>query len=132
MNDEMLAGVSARFFREAGPREHPNRLVISVPVSGRAAGDADRLGNNTGVRPIAVPAIDDDHARLATIVAITRGQADAPRASSAGPLGLAFRLLSRLGLFRAFVEHERLSIPSQRSYGDPPWPCPSADTGFER
>jgi diacylglycerol O-acyltransferase len=109
VNDVMLAGVVGALQSAMRARgEHPNRLVISVPISGRAAATADRLGNNTGVRPIAVPAIDDDQARLATIVAITRGQADAPRASSAGPLGVAFRLLSRLGLFRAFVEHQRL------------------------
>jgi diacylglycerol O-acyltransferase / wax synthase len=88
--------------------EHPSRLVVSVPVSGRAAASADRMGNNTGVRPIAVPAIDDDHDRLTAIAALTSAQSQTPRASSAGPLGVAFRLLSRFGLFRAFVEHQRL------------------------
>ena len=109
MNDVMLAAVSGALLSAMRARgENPSRLVISVPISGRGAGDANRLGNNTGVRPVAVPAITDDHARLAAIIALTRAQAGAPRASSAGPLGLAFRLLSRLGLFRAFVEHQRL------------------------
>jgi WS/DGAT/MGAT family acyltransferase len=109
VNDVMLAAVSGALFSAMRVRgEHPSRLVISVPVSGRGAATADRMGNDTGVRPIAIPAIADDHARIATIVALTRAQAEAPRASSAGPLGLAFRLLSRLGLFRAFVDHQRL------------------------
>jgi diacylglycerol O-acyltransferase / wax synthase len=47
-------------------------------------------------------------ARLAAITASTRRNLTLPRASSAGPLGLAFRALSRLGLFRLFVEHQRL------------------------
>ena len=109
VNDVMLAAVVGALQSAMRLRgEHPNRLVISVPISGRSAATADRLGNNTGVRPVAVPVIDDDQARLAAIVTLTRAQADAPRASSAGPLGTAFRLLSRLGLFRAFVEHQRL------------------------
>ena len=109
VNDVMLAGVSGALLSAMRARdEHPSRLVISVPVSGRGAASADRLGNDTGVRPIAVPAIDDDHARLIRIVALRRAQAEAPRASSAGPLGVAFRLLSRFGLFRIFVDHQRL------------------------
>ena len=110
VNDVMLAAVSGALLAAMGVRgEHPNRLVISVPISGRGkAGQTGHLGNNTGVRPIAVPAIVDDHARLTEIVALTHAQVDAPRASSAGPLGLAFRLLSRFGLFRVFVDHQRL------------------------
>ena len=68
----------------------------------------DRLGNNTGVRPIAVPTLVDDHARLAAIISLTRASRELARASSAGPLGLAFRVLSRLGLFQPFINHQRL------------------------
>jgi WS/DGAT/MGAT family acyltransferase len=109
VNDVMLAAVSGALLTAMRTRgEDPSRLVISVPISGRRAGETDRLGNHTGVRPIAVPAILDDHFRLATIVALTRAQAATPRATSAAPLGLVFRLLRRLGLFRVFVEHQRL------------------------
>ena len=66
------------------------------------------LGNNTGVRPIAVPTLADDNARLAEIIALTRTNRELARASSAGPLGLAFRTLSRLRLFQTFIEHQRL------------------------
>jgi WS/DGAT/MGAT family acyltransferase len=109
VNDVILAACSGALFAALAARgEHPSMLVISVPVSGRRTADADQLGNDTGVRPIAVPNISDDRTRLAHIVALTSTRAALPRASSAAPLGAVFRLLSRLGLFRVFVEHQRL------------------------
>ena len=109
VNDIVLAAVTGALFKVLAARgEHPERLVVSVPVSGRRSTTTDRLGNDTGVRPIAVPAIADDHARLAKIITMTRSNAALERASSAVPLGLAFRGLSRLGLFNLFVEHQRL------------------------
>jgi hypothetical protein len=97
----MLDGLHAR-------GERPGRLVVSVPVSGRAPADAGSLGNDTGVRPIVVPAVTDDAGRLAAIVAATAAARRTARASSAAPLGLAFRLLHRTGLFRLFIRHQRL------------------------
>jgi diacylglycerol O-acyltransferase len=109
VNDVILAACSGALFAASAARgEDPSQVVISVPVSGRRAASTGRLGNVTGVRPIVVPNISDDRARLARIVALTSAQAALPRASSAAPLGAAFRLLSRLGLFRVFVEHQRL------------------------
>ena len=109
VNDIVLAAVTGALFKVLADRgEHPTQLVVSVPVSGRRSTTTDRLGNDTGVRPIAVPALADDHMRLAKIITMTRSSAALQRASSAVPLGLAFRGLSRLGLFRLFVEHQRL------------------------
>jgi diacylglycerol O-acyltransferase / wax synthase len=109
VNDVVLAAVTGASFKILAARgDHPARLVVSVPVSGRRSTTTDRLGNDTGVRPIAVPALADDHARLAKIINMTGSAAALQRASSAVPLGLAFRGLSRLGLFRLFVEHQRL------------------------
>jgi diacylglycerol O-acyltransferase / wax synthase len=109
VNDIVLAAVTGALFKVLADRgEHPTQLVVSVPVSGRRSTTTDRLGNDTGVRPIAVPALVDDHARLAKIITMTRSNATLQRASSAVPLGLAFRGLSRLGLFRMFVDHQRL------------------------
>jgi diacylglycerol O-acyltransferase / wax synthase len=109
VNDVVLAAVTGALFKILAARgDHPARLVVSVPVSGRRSTTIDRLGNDTGVRPIAVPALADDHARLAKIITMTRSAAGVQRASSAVPLGIAFRGLSRLGLFRLFVEHQRL------------------------
>jgi hypothetical protein len=109
VNDVVLAAVTGALITELRARgEHPARLVVSVPVSGRSSATADRLGNNTGVRPIAVPTLADDNARLAEIISLTRTTRELARASSAGPLGLAFRALSRPGLFQTFIEHQRL------------------------
>ena len=108
VNDVVLAVTGALITELRARGEHPARLVVSVPVSGRSSAAADRLGNNTGVRPIAVPTLADDNARLAEIISLTRTSRELARASSAGPLGLAFRTLSRLGLFQTFIEHQRL------------------------
>ena len=69
VNDVVLAAVTGALITELRARgEHPARLVVSVPVSGRPSATADRLGNNTGVRPITVPTLADDNARLAEII----------------------------------------------------------------
>lgn len=110
VNDVVLAAVTgamAEVLRARG--ERPQNLVVSVPVAGRSAADARTLGNNTGVRPIAVPVTADDRARLAAIVAVTSAARGSPaRAASAVPLGVVFRALHRTGLFRFFIEHQRL------------------------
>jgi diacylglycerol O-acyltransferase / wax synthase len=106
VNDVVLAAVTGALLETLCARgEHPGRLIVSVPVSGRPSAGPDRLGNNTGVRPVAVPAIADDVSRLAAIVATTHEQRQSPvRAASAGPLGAVFRLLHRTGLFQLFIE----------------------------
>jgi diacylglycerol O-acyltransferase / wax synthase len=109
VNDVVLAAVTGALLGLLAERgEHPPGLVVSVPISARARTDADHLGNQTGVRPVEIPAIRDDQARLRSIVALTRAAAGTPRASSAAPLGFAFRLIARLGLFAWFVDHQRL------------------------
>jgi diacylglycerol O-acyltransferase / wax synthase len=123
VNDVVLAAVTGALFKVLAARgEHPARLVVSVPVSGRRSTTTDRLGNDTGVRPIAVAALADDHARLAKIITLTRSDAALQRASSAVPLGLAFRGLSRLGLFRLFIEHQRLVNTFQTNLRGPAEP----------
>jgi diacylglycerol O-acyltransferase len=110
VNDVVLSAVTGALLTVLRARgEHPEHLIVSVPVSGRATADPDRLGNNTGVRPIVVPALADDENRLAAVVAVTREQRQSPaRAASARPLGTLFRVLHRTGLFRLFIEHQRL------------------------
>jgi hypothetical protein len=109
VNDVVLAAVTGAMLDGLHARgERPGRLVVSVPVSGRAPADAGSLGNDTGVRPIVVPAVTDDAGRLAAIVAATAAARRTVRASSAAPLGLVFRALHRAGLFRLFIRHQRL------------------------
>jgi WS/DGAT/MGAT family acyltransferase len=110
VNDVVLAAVTGALTSLLARRgENPERLVVSVPVSDRAGTDPDHLGNHTGVRPVAIPLVADDWTRLHTVGAITRAAAvGSSRASSAGPLGVAFRLLARLGLFSWFIGHQHL------------------------
>lgn len=106
----MVAAVTGAMLAVLRARgERPGRLVVSVPISGRRTATADRLGNVTGVRPVSVPAIVDDEDRLTRIVAATSAaHGQSARASSGGPLGLAFRALGRLGMFRLFIDHQRM------------------------
>jgi diacylglycerol O-acyltransferase / wax synthase len=109
VNDVVLTAVTGALLATLrGRSEHPDQLVVSVPVSGRTSTTTGRLGNNIGVRPIAVPAVADDAARLAEIIRLTRANRHLVRASSAGPLGAVFRGLSRIGLFQSFIAHQRL------------------------
>jgi diacylglycerol O-acyltransferase / wax synthase len=109
VNDVVLAAIAGALMRLLAQRgEAPGWLVVSVPVSGRSSTDTEHLENATGVRPVAVPLIADDRERLGAVIKVTTSVASAPRASSAAPLGLAFRTLSRLGLFTWFVNHQRL------------------------
>ena len=88
--------------------EAPDELVVSVPISGRRTTTPDRLGNVTGVVPLTLPTTPDPRERLARTAAISRARRSGHRASSAGPMGLAFRALGRLGLFQPFIDHQRL------------------------
>lgn len=111
VNDVVVAAVTGAMLAVLRARgERPGRLVVSVPISGRRGTTADRLGNVTGVRPVSVPAIADDVDRLTRIVAATSAAHGhhPERASSGGPLGLAFRALSRLGMFQLFIDHQRM------------------------
>lgn len=109
VNDVVLAAVTGALIEVLADRgEHPSELVVSVPISRRRSATTRQLGNDTGVRPVAVPTIGDHQARLAEIVHRTAQPAPSQRASSALPLGLMFRTLGRLRLFNLFVDHQRL------------------------
>lgn len=109
VNDLVLAAVAdslSGLLRDRG--ESVDSLVVSVPYSGRAGTEAGRLGNDTGVVPFRLPLDVDSGTRLQAIARMTRDQRRRPRAASAAPLGVAFRALARLGVFRWFVDHQRL------------------------
>ncbi|WP_433754576.1 wax ester/triacylglycerol synthase domain-containing protein [Nocardia sp. CA-135398] len=110
VNDVVLAAVTGALLHVLHTRgEWPDRLVVSVPVSGRRGTAANELGNDTGVRPISVPATGDDSTRLTEIITATKASSrTSRRASSAAPLGALFRMLHRTGLFRLFIEHQRM------------------------
>ncbi len=109
VNDVVLSAVMGALrtvLRRRG--ETVGRLVISVPVSARRDASATRLGNQVGVIPVALPATGDPRLRLEAIARITRERKTTAPASSAALLGPAFRALARLGIFRRFVDRQRL------------------------
>ena len=109
VNDVLLtavAGALGAVLRHRG--EFVDTVVISVPVSARRAATATDLGNEVGVIPMAIPTTPDPLERLTRTIGITRNRRQAPRAASAALLAPAFRVLARLGLFRLFVDHQRL------------------------
>jgi hypothetical protein len=108
VNDGVVAAVVGALtgvLRRRG--ERPHTLVVSVPVTGRPAGD-HRSGNDSGVLPVAVPTGLDTAARVRRVAAATARRKARPRGRSALPLGAAFRGLAAVGLIRPFVEHQRL------------------------
>lgn len=108
VNDVVVAAVVGALETLLDRRgEHPRTLVVSVPISSRAPGEGG-TGNHTGVLPVHVPTGADPTGRLVAVAAATAARRGDRRGSSAAPLGAAFRLLGRLGVFRLFVEHQRL------------------------
>jgi WS/DGAT/MGAT family acyltransferase len=109
VNDVVLSaivGAMAGTLRLRG--ERPTELVVSVPISSRADTTAEQLGNQTGVVPMSLPTSPDPHHRLARVAEISRERRRGPRGASAGPMGLAFRALGRLGLFQPFINRQRI------------------------
>jgi WS/DGAT/MGAT family acyltransferase len=109
LNDLMLCAVAGglgRLFRGRG--ESVPEIVASVPVSARRTTTADRLGNATGVLPLALPLAADRDERLRRVAALTAERRGPARGSSAGPLGLAFRTLGALNVFQPFINRQRL------------------------
>lgn len=108
VNDVVVSAVVGALERLLARRgERPRSLVVSVPISSRAPGEGG-AGNHTGVLPVEVPTGLDAYERLEVVAARTAARRGGSRGSSAVPLGAAFRLLGRLGVFRSFVEHQRL------------------------
>ncbi len=109
VNDALLVAAAAAMgdaLRRRG--EHPGALVVSVPVSARPASGGADLGNAVGVMPVRVPLTGEPAARLAQVAGSTRARKTRSRGASLALLAPAFRLLAALGLFRWFVERQRL------------------------
>ncbi len=109
VNDVLLTAIVGALAGVLGRRgERPDRLVVSVPISSRRAATTERLGNETGVVPMALPSTSDPNRRLDEVATISRTRREGPRGTSAGPMGLVFRGLGRLGLFQPFIDRQRL------------------------
>jgi diacylglycerol O-acyltransferase len=109
VNDLVVTAVTGALVDLLARRgERVDELVVSVPVSRRAQGDAGSLGNATGVVPVHVPGVDDPAVRLDAVVGERSRVRGAGRGGSAALLTPAFRALAALGAFQAFVDHQRL------------------------
>ena len=110
VNDVVLTAVGgalAAVLRERG--EEVASFVVSVPVSGRAATSPTELGNHVGVMPVEVPATGRPLDGLARVSQSTRTHRQRRgRGASTALLGPAFRLLGALGVFRWFIDRQRL------------------------
>ena len=109
VNDVVVTAVTGALVELLERRgERVAELVVSVPVSRRQQGEADALGNATGVVPVRVPAVPDAGVRLAALVA-QRSRVGSPgRGGSAAVLTPAFRALAAVGAFQGFIDHQRL------------------------
>ncbi len=107
VNDVVLSAVAGALGDLLAARgEHPDAVVISVPVSARPQpGD---LGNQVGAVPVSVPVGLDRDQRLRQITAQTSRAKSQVRGSSGQVLSVVFRGLAALHIGQYFVDHQRL------------------------
>jgi diacylglycerol O-acyltransferase / wax synthase len=109
VNDVVLSAVAAALHRLLWIRgERVDEFVISVPFSARRQASAGDLGNKSGVIPLHVPGVGDPGRRLESVAVATRAAKQAQRGASTALLGPFFRLLAAAGLFRWFIDRQRL------------------------
>jgi hypothetical protein len=109
VNDVVLTAIVGALSATLQRRgERPAELVVSVPVSSRRAASADDPGNRAGVVPMTLPTAGPPSERLESIAAISRVRRAGPPGTSAGPMGVVFRGLARVGLFQPFIDRQRL------------------------
>jgi diacylglycerol O-acyltransferase len=109
VNDAVLAAITgalAQFLHDR--HEEVDHFVVSIPISGREAATAARLGNEVGVMPVTLPATGPASARMEAIAAITRARKQAPRAASVALLAPAFRVLAATRTLNWFTTHQRM------------------------
>jgi diacylglycerol O-acyltransferase len=108
VNDVLLAAAGGAIGALLSSRgEHVQEVTISVPFSSRGAA-AGPLGNHSSVVPVVVPTTGRAADRLAAVHVATARAKQGERGSSAAVLGPAFRMLAGSGLFRSFIDHQRM------------------------
>ena len=109
VNDVVLSAIAAALHRLLAVRgELVDKFVISVPFSARRETGAGDLGNHSGVIPLLVSGVGDPARRLETLAEATRAAKRAQRGASTAMLSPFFRLLAVAGLYRRFVDRQRL------------------------
>lgn len=109
LNDIVLTAVGGALTALLAARgEQVDPLVVSVPFSSRQTTDARQLGNRSGVVPIVVPTHGTPEQRLAAVHIATRHAKEGARGASTSIIGPIFRLLARTGLYRRFIDSQRM------------------------
>lgn len=110
VNDLVLtatAGALAGILAQRG--EHPERLVVSVPISARRTTTADDLGNAIGAITVDVPTAGGPRERLPAVKEQTAaGRESGQRGSSSRLIAGMAALLGTLGMAQWFVDRQRL------------------------
>jgi diacylglycerol O-acyltransferase len=109
VNDVVLSAIAAALHRLLATRgERVEQFVMSVPFSARRHANADDLGNQSGVIPLRVCGVGDLAQRLESLAEVTGAAKRAQRGASTALLGPFFRLLAAAGLYRWFIDRQRL------------------------
>lgn len=109
VNDILLVVVAGALRRLlAGRGEHLDPVVVSVPFSARQQASAAQLGNASGVIPLRIPASGAPDERVRRVADLTRTAKGTVRGASTAVIAPLFRLLARLGLYRRFIDRQRL------------------------
>ena len=108
-SDAALTAIAAALHGLLAARgEQVDRFVISVPFSTRRQTSASDLGNHSGVIPLRVLAVGDPVRRLTAVAETTRAAKQAQRGASTALLSPLFRLLAVVGLYRLFIDRQRM------------------------
>lgn len=109
VNDVVLSAIAGALHSLLATRgERVDDFVISVPFSARRHAGARDLGNQSGVIPLHVPGAGDAGQRLRSVAETTRAAKRAQPGASVALLGPLFRLLAAAGLYRWFIDRQRL------------------------
>lgn len=124
-----ITGALAQFLHQR--QEDVDHFVVSIPVSGREAATAARLGNELGVMPVTVPATGPPGARMEAVAAITPARKQTHRAASAAVLIPAFRFLAATGTLNWFTRHQRMVTTFVTNLRGPDSPVAFVDASVE-
>lgn len=109
VNDLVLSAVAAALHRLLATRgEWVEQFVISVPFSARRQAGVSDLGNHSGVIPLLVSGVGDPVRRLESLAGATRAAKREQPGASTALLGPLFRVLAKAGLYRWFIDRQRL------------------------
>ena len=109
VNDVILTAIARALHLLLAERgEEIPAFVVSIPVSARHQAVPGRLGNQSGVVPVLLPASGAFDDRLAAVARTTRAAKSHQRGASTALLGPFFRVLATMGIYQRFIDHQQL------------------------